>query len=89
MDVSSLALYGLPIPTFIMVAVGLAKTLGMPSDYAPHLSAGLGIAGGIAVAITTGQPILWGIMAGVFLGAMACGIYKQAKGVADTTETTV
>jgi len=85
MDVSSLALYGLPIPTFIMVAVGLAKTLGMPSDYAPHLSAGLGIAGGIAVAITTGQPILWGIMAGVFLGAMACGIYKQAKGV----ETTV
>ena len=85
MDVTNLAIYGISLPTFIMVAVGLAKTVGLPSDYAPHLSAGLGIAGGIAVAVTTGQPILWGIMAGVFLGAVACGIYKQAKGV----ETTV
>ena len=84
MDVTNLAIYGISLPTFIMVAVGLAKTVGLPSDYAPHLSAGLGIAGGIAVAVTTGQPILWGIMAGVFLGAVACGIYKQAKGVEPT-----
>lgn len=84
MDVMNLALYGVSLPSFILVAVGLAKTLGMPSKYAPHLSAGLGICGGIAVAIVNSQPILWGIMAGVFLGAIACGIYKQAKGV-DTT----
>lgn len=84
MDVTNLALYGISLPSFILVAVGLAKTLGMPSKYAPHLSAGLGIAGGVTVAVVTAQPILWGVMAGVFLGAMACGIYKQAKGI-DTT----
>lgn len=81
MDVTNLALYGISLPSFILVAVGLAKTLGMPSKFAPHLSAGLGVAGGIAVSVVEGQPILYGIMAGVFLGAMACGIYKQAKGV--------
>lgn len=84
MDVTNLALYGISLPSFILVAVGLAKTLGLPSRYAPHLSAVLGVAGGILVAVETGQPIGYGIMAGVLLGATACGIYKQAKGV-DTT----
>lgn len=62
-----------------MVAVGLAKTLGLPSKYAPHLSATLGMAGGIAAAATSGKPILWGVLAGVFLGAAACSIYDQGK----------
>lgn len=84
MDVANLALYGISLPSFIMITVGLAKTLGMPTKYAPHFSAFLGVGGGIAVAVTTSQPILWGIMAGVLLGALACGIYTQAKGLNPT-----
>ena len=79
MDVTNLALYGISLPLFIQVAVGLVKKLGFPTRYAPHLSAGLGILGGIGVAIVESQPILYGAMAGIFLGAVACGVYDAGK----------
>ena len=80
MDITNLALYGVSLPLFIQVAVGLAKKVGFPTQYAPHLSAGIGIASGVAVAIVEGHPILWGILAGVFLGAVACGVYDASGG---------
>lgn len=89
MDITNISLYGVSLPLFIMVAVGLAKKLGFPIKFAPHLAAGIGIGGGIAVAITAGLPIVWGIMAGVFLGAVACGVYSQGKSpAADTSSDT-
>ena len=83
MNIDNITLYDMSIPLFIIVAVGLAKKLGFPTKFAPHLAAGLGIAGGVAVAITTGKPIIQGLMAGIFLGAVACGVYSQGKSPSD------
>jgi len=85
MDVTNLAICGVSLPLFIQVAVGLAKKLGFPTSYCPHLSAGLGIAGGIAVAIIGGQPIYYGVVAGVMLGGLACGVYDASQGNNKTT----
>ncbi len=79
MDVTNIALCGVSLAVFIQVAVGMAKALGMPVKYAKYMSAGLGILGGIAVAVTEGQSILYGLIAGVFVGAAACGVYDQGK----------
>ena len=80
MDLNSLAIGGVSLPLLIQVAVGLAKKMGFPSSYCPHLSAGLGIIGGIGVALIGGQPIYYGVVAGVMLGGLACGIYDASQG---------
>jgi len=80
MDVSTLAICGVSIPLFIQVAIGLAKKLGFPTQYAPHLSAGIGIVCGVGVALIGSLPWYYGVMAGVFLGAAACGVYDASTG---------
>jgi len=76
----TLSLYGLAIPLIVQVSVGWAKSLGFPTRFAPHLASALGIACAVTAAILNGQPILWGVIAGVFLGAIASGAYDAALG---------
>ena len=87
MDVSTLTICGISVPLFIQVAVGLAKKLGFPTKYAPHLSAGIGMVCGIGIAVIGSYAWYYGAMAGVFLGAAACGVYDASSGKAieDTT----
>jgi len=80
MDVSTLAIGGVSLPLLIQVAIGLAKKLGFPTGYCPHLSVGLGIIGGIGVAIIGSQPWYYGVVAGVMLGGLTCGIYDAGQG---------
>ncbi len=87
MDVNNLTICGVALPLLILVAVGMAKKLGFPTAYCPHLAAGLGLIGAIAVAIIGGQPIYYGIVAGIMLGGTACGVYDAAKGSIATTDT--
>ena len=89
MDVSTLAICGVSVPLFIQVAVGLAKKLGFSTKYAPHLAAGLGMVCGIGIAEIGSYAWYYGAMAGVFLGAAACGVYDASTGkvVEDTTST--
>ena len=88
MDISTLAICGISLVSIIQITVGLAKKLGFPTKYCPHLSAGLGLIGGITIAIIGGQPIYYGIIAGIVGGATACGVYDQATGKI-TASTTV
>ncbi len=85
MDVSTLAICGVSLPLLIQVAVGLAKKLGFPTTYCPHLSVGLGIMGGIAVAVIGKQPFYYGIVAGVMLGGLTCGVYDAGQGKGNKT----
>jgi hypothetical protein len=84
---AGMALGGVALPTLIQVAVGLAKKLGFPTTYCPHLAAGLGLIGGIAVSLIGGQPIYYGIVAGIMLGALACGIYDASQGSKSNTSS--
>ncbi|MEQ8175705.1 MAG: hypothetical protein ABRQ26_11625 [Syntrophomonadaceae bacterium] len=72
------------MPLLIQVAVGLAKKLGFPTAYCPHLAAGLGIVGAVAVVLIAGQPFYYGIVAGIMLGGLSCGIYDASKGISST-----
>ena len=86
MDISTMVICGVSVPLFIQVVIGLAKKLGFPTKYAPHLSAGIGIICGVGVAVIGSQPWYYGVIAGIFLGAMACGVYDASTGkVIDTT----
>lgn len=81
---TTLTIYGFSIPLIILVVVGYSKRMGVSTDYAPYVSAAVGIICCIAVALTEGRPIFWGVIAGVLLGALASGIYDQALGVVNS-----
>lgn len=83
MDISTLTICGVSIPLFIQVVIGLAKKLGFPTKFAPHLAAIIGMGCGAGVAIIGAQPWYYGVMAGVFLGAAACGVYDASLGEAN------
>jgi len=87
MDLNTLAIGGVSLPLLIQVIVGLAKKLGFPTAYCPHLSVFSGLIGGIAVAIIGGQPVYYGVVAGIMLGGLACGIYDASQGGSDKTNT--
>jgi hypothetical protein len=80
MDVNALTIGGVSLLVLIQITVGLAKKLGFPTGYCPHLAAGLGIAGGIGIAIIGGQPIYLGIIGGLITSAIACGVYDGSQG---------
>lgn len=86
MDVTNLAICGISIPLFIQITVGLAKKLNFPSKFCPHLSAGIGLVCGVGFAFINAQPWYFGAMAGIMLGALACGVYDGSKGTTDITE---
>ncbi len=79
MDISSYAIYGLPALAIVTSVVGVAKKAGLSTQWAPILSLGVGVLTGIAVSVSSGEPILAGISAGILLGAAACGVYDLGK----------
>ena len=83
MDITQYALYGIPVITGVITLVKVAREAGLSSKYAPALSIGLGALGGVAVAAQQGYQILSGVVAGVMIGAAACGIYDAGKKSAD------
>lgn len=89
MDVNTLAIGGVSLPLLIQVAIGLAKKLGFPTDYCPHLSVALGMIGAVGIAIIGSLPWYYGIVAGVMLGGLTCGIYDAGQGklVASSDDT--
>lgn len=88
MNYTTMALGGVSLPLLIQVVVGLAKKLGFPTAFCPHLAAGVGLVGAVAVVLIAGQPFYYGIVAGIMLGGLSCGIYDASKGTS-TTDTAV
>ena len=79
MELNAILLYGIPVLALIIGLVKVAREMGLPSKFAPAASLGLGIVGGIAVAYQNGMEPVGGIVIGIALGLMACGIYDQGK----------
>lgn len=79
MDYNSVLLYGIPVLALIIGLVKVAREMGLPSKFAPAAALGLGIIGGIAVAYQNGMAPVGGVVIGIALGLMACGIYDQGK----------
>lgn len=85
LDYNAILLYGIPVLALIIGLVRVARELGLPSRFAPAAALGLGILGGVAVAYQQGMEYVGGIVIGIALGLMACGVYDQGKvsGAAD------
>ena len=79
MDFNSVLLYGIPVLALIIGLVKVAREMGLPSKFAPAVALGLGIIGGIAVAYQNGMDPVAGVVIGIALGLMACGVYDQGK----------
>lgn len=77
MDLSTAAVYGIPIVAVIMGLVSGAKTVGLPNKAAPILSIGLGIVAGALLVYpdNLGQ----GIFVGIGYGLSASGLYSGSK----------
>jgi len=79
MDLSIYLIYGVPALTLVIGLVKLFRETGLPSKYAPLVSLGIGILAGIAVALTNGQTILYGIVLGIIFGLSSSGVYDIGK----------
>jgi len=79
MDYNSVLLYGIPVLALIIGLVKVAREMGLPSKFAPAAALGLGVVGGVAVAYQNGMDPVGGVVIGIALGLMACGIYDQGK----------
>lgn len=79
MDYTTYALYGIPVITLVIALVKVARDAGLPSKYAPVASIALGALGGVGVALQQGDPVVTGFVAGIVIGATACGIYDAGK----------
>ena len=78
-NLSQYLIYGVPVITLVIGLVKLLQQQGLPSKYAPITSLTIGILGGIGVAVTNGQTILYGIVLGILFGLSASGIYDIGK----------
>ena len=79
MDYNSVLLYGIPVLALIIGLVKVAREMGLPSKFAPAAALGLGVVGGVTVAYQNGMAPVGGVVIGIALGLMACGIYDQGK----------
>lgn len=79
MDLSPILLYGIPVLALIIGLVRVIRELGLPSKFAPAVALALGIIGGVAVAYQNAMEPISGVVMGIALGLMACGIYDQGK----------
>ncbi len=79
MDYNSILLYGIPVLALIIGLVKVAREMGLPSKFAPAAALGMGIIGGVAVTYQNGMDPVGGVVIGIALGLMACGIYDQGK----------
>jgi small basic protein len=79
MDYNSILLYGIPVLALVIGLVRVAREMGLPSRFAPAAALGLGVLGGVAVAYQQGLDPVAGIVIGIALGLMACGVYDQGK----------
>jgi|GEM_PF-1962179 len=78
-DAAQYLVYGVPAVAIVITGVKVARDTGLPSKYAPVTSLGLGVATGLIVASQNGDPWMAGVVAGVMIGASACGIYDAGK----------
>ena len=77
---------GVPLIAVIMALVEWLKKVGLPAQWLPYASMGLGIAMGVLAAVaqkmpTTLQEWLGAITAGLVLGLSASGLYDLGKGL--------
>ena len=79
MDLSIYLIYGIPAIALVIGLVKLVREAGLPSKFAPLVSLIVGILGGIGVAVTSGQTILYGVVLGIVFGLSASGIYDIGK----------
>lgn len=79
MDITQYLVYGVPAIAIVIALIKVARETGLPSKYAPAASLGLGVATGITMANQNGDPLATGVVAGVMIGASACGIYDAGK----------
>jgi hypothetical protein len=79
MDLSIYLIYGVPALALVIGLVKLFREVGLPSKFAPLVSLGIGVLTGIAVAVTSGQTILYGVILGICFGLSASGIYDIGK----------
>lgn len=79
MALETYALYGIPALPLIVGLINLLKYTGLPSKFAPLMSLCLGVLVGVGIAFTQGDPMLQGVVTGVALGLISCGMYDVAK----------
>lgn len=79
MDITQYLVYGVPAIAVVMAGVKVAREAGLPSKYAPATSLGLGVVTGLMMASQNGDQWMAGVVAGVLIGASACGIYDAGK----------
>lgn len=79
MDLNPILLYGIPVLALIIGLVRVIRELGLPSKFAPAAALALGIIGGVTVAHQNGMEPIAGVVIGIALGLMSCGIYDQGK----------
>lgn len=79
MNFEAYAFYGVPALPLIIGLINLLKYTGLPSKFAPLGSLCLGVLVGIGIAVSQSDPILQGIVTGVALGLISCGMYDVAK----------
>lgn len=74
---------GIPIMTVVVGIVEYAKSLSMPTKYAPALAMALGVAFAVAIELAVIYPELnrWlvAVVVGLALGLSATGLYKASK----------
>ena len=79
MDATQYLVYGVPAIVVVIALVKVARETGLPSKYAPAASLGMGVVTGLVMASSNGDPWMAGVVAGVMIGASACGIYDAGK----------
>lgn len=79
MDLSIYLIYGIPAIALVIGLVKLVREVGLPSKFAPLASLVIGVLGGVGVAVTNDQTILYGVVLGIVFGLSASGIYDIGK----------
>lgn len=79
MDITQYAVYGIPAIALVIGLVKVAREVGLSSKYAPVASVGLGVVAGVVMANQNGDPIIAGVVTGIAVGLMACGVYDVGK----------
>lgn len=72
--------FGIALVPATMGITEVAKSVGLPTKYAPLVSLGTGILLGV---VTTSESSIHGVLTGIAIGLAASGLYSGAKALTE------
>lgn len=88
--IGNIILFGVPAVVLIPIVVQAAKSLGMPTSWAPWVTLGLSVVvAGVAElmnAFPGTSPWVYGVVSAIVLYLSVTGLYSTSKNVVNTVE---